>query len=206
MAGKRLLLVRHADTGLRGVYLGRRDVPLAEAGVAQLPGLAEAVRRFAPDRCVMSPLLRARQTGEFLGSALGIAAVEDDRLQEVDFGDWDGLDFAAIADRDPELVRRWAEYGDDFRFPGGEGLVDFRQRVAAAAVDFCAGAGRTVLAVSHGGVIRTMLCHLLGIDCRNYLMFNVRPASLAVIDVADGYGVLQAFNVGGEEERWRKSS
>jgi len=50
-----------------------------------------------------------------------------------------------------------------------------------------------VLAVAHGGVIRTMICHLLGLEPHRYVAFDVPYAALAVIDVFDGRGVLAAL-------------
>ena len=50
-----------------------------------------------------------------------------------------------------------------------------------------------MLAVTHGGVIRTMICHLLGLEPRNYLAFDVPYSAMAVIDLFDGRGVLAAL-------------
>jgi broad specificity phosphatase PhoE len=51
-----------------------------------------------------------------------------------------------------------------------------------------------VLVVTHGGVIRAAICQLLGLSPRQYVLFDVRPASLATIQVGDGKGVLTGLN------------
>ena len=48
----------------------------------------------------------------------------------------------------------------------------------------------TVLAVTHGGAIRAILCHLLGLDPRNYVLFEVDYAAAVVLHLFDGRGVL----------------
>ena len=50
-----------------------------------------------------------------------------------------------------------------------------------------------MLAVTHGGVIRTMICHLLGLEPQQYVVFEVPYAALVVIDLFDGKGVLAAL-------------
>ncbi|MCW5210022.1 histidine phosphatase family protein, partial [Desulfobulbus sp. US1] len=53
----------------------------------------------------------------------------------------------------------------------------------------------TVAVVTHGGVIRTMICLALGISPRNYLLFDVQPASLTVLDLFSEGGVLRGLNL-----------
>jgi broad specificity phosphatase PhoE len=91
------------------------------------------------------------------------------------------------------LVDRWATLAPDFAFPGGERLAGFLQRVRATADRLVAEPCETVLAVTHGGVIRAMLCYLLGLDPRQYVVFHVGYAALAVIELFDGQGVLSAL-------------
>ena len=59
----------------------------------------------------------------------------------------------------------------------------------------------TVLAVTHGGIVRAMICHILGLRPRNYVLFDVAHAACAVIDVFEDKGVLSGLNVGAQEGR-----
>jgi broad specificity phosphatase PhoE len=52
-----------------------------------------------------------------------------------------------------------------------------------------------VLVIAHGGVVRGLLCHLLRLPPRNYLLFDVKPARLTVIDYFPEGGVLAGFNL-----------
>ena len=72
-------------------------------------------------------------------------------------------------------------------------MGNFLRRVYAAADRLAQTEVRTVLAVTHGGVVRTMICHLLGLEPCKYVAFDVPYAAMAVIDLFDGKGVLAAL-------------
>ena len=114
----------------------------------------------------------------------------DADLREIDFGRWEGKTFSEIRDSSPEEVERWARFAPDFAFPGGESLRDFLDRVRRAADRLAADEAETVLAVTHGGVIKAMLCRLLGLEPSRYVVFEIAPASLTVVRLFEGKGVL----------------
>jgi broad specificity phosphatase PhoE len=192
---KRLVLARHGeiDPQYAGRFLGRTDVPLSDRGLRQAAVLAPALRARHFDTLCVSPLRRAVQTADPLG---GNHHVDPD-LREVDFGRWEGRSFAEIADTgggEDGLIDRWRKSASDFSFPDGESLRGFVARVARVADRLAASPADTVLAITHGGVIRAAICHLLGLDPRNYLLFDVRHASITTIDLFDGRGVLVGLN------------
>jgi len=188
----KLFLTRHALTDLHanGRLLGATDAPLSDVGERQAAALGDALRRCNPDRCLSSPLHRARQTVDLAGLPVEI----DPDLREVDFGQWEGMTFAQAASADPEAAGRWAAFDLDFAFPGGDRLDDFLSRVSALADRLAADPAQRIAVVTHGGVIRAMICHLLGLDRKNYVLFNVQPASLTTIDLFAGKGVLSGLS------------
>jgi alpha-ribazole phosphatase len=192
---QRLILVRHGDLGegCRGRYIGRTDVPLSAEGRRQAAALAGEFERLNGAHILCSPLLRCRGTAEIALGAGGTFAIDDD-LREIDFGLWEGLTFAEIAMAHPATADRWAALDDDFAFPDGEGIEAFRKRIAAAAGRIVADPAETVVAVTHGGVIRFFICHFLGLDDRRYLLFDVGTASLSEIRIDGGKGVLTRVN------------
>ena len=190
---QRLLLVRHARTGPdhAGRLLGTTDLSLDTSGKVQARALGPRVMRHRPQVCYCSPLLRCRQTAFMIGADLPMEF--DDELREVDFGRWENRTFEEVAREDPPLVDRWASFAADFCFPGGESLQAFLRRVHAAADRLARADAATVLVVTHGGVIRAMLCYWLGLDPRQYVVFHVGYASLAVLDLFGNRGVLTAL-------------
>ncbi len=190
---KTVLLLRHGTTGttVPPRFLGSTDLPLSAAGRRQVAAVAPCVRSRNPQVCFCSPMLRCVQTAEIVlkNSTMKLDLVSD--LREVDFGRWENLSFEEIQKSDPERLERWAAFDRQFSFPGGECLGDFLARVRGVAWQIVSAPQQTILVVTHGGVIRALLCHFLGLHPRRYVLFDVRPASLAVIDVfGTGKGVL----------------
>ncbi|WP_417911532.1 histidine phosphatase family protein [Candidatus Electronema sp. TJ] len=190
-----LYLLRHGPTvAPPGCLLGSTDLPLSGQGLNRLAGLLPQLRDVEHWHC--SPMLRARQTLDEL-RRLGCrtdAALYDQRLREIDFGAWEMKGFAEIAAIDPARVQAWQEEYEQFAFPGGEAVADFVSRARAMLADLAAQGG-SIGAVTHGGVIRTMICLALGLPPRSYLLFDVRPASLTVLELFSGGGVLRGLNL-----------
>jgi broad specificity phosphatase PhoE len=188
---KRLLLVRHALPvgAVPGRLLGSSDPPLDARGLAHARALAARVTRLRPECCYSSPLRRCRETAQAIAGPLPVMLDAD--LREIDFGRWENRTFADVAAAEPELVHRWAAYDPDFTFPGGEQLAAFRNRVREAAARLAADPAVTVLAVTHGGVIRALLCHYLGLAPQHYVSFEPGYGALAVLNLFDGRGTLE---------------
>ena len=185
---KQLLLVRHGAIGAYydRRYAGRTDLPLDEqwrAG-AEARNLARFVRGHNPTQIYCSPLLRARQTLEILAPDAAWPMTLDDDLREVDFGQWEGRTWDEVAAEQPETNSAWWEFREGFAFPGGggESIAAFADRTRRAAQRLAADPADVVLAVTHGGAIRMMLCHLLELPVRNFLRFNPRRGACTVLE------------------------
>lgn len=195
---KRVLLIRHAaiEEAGKGVLVGRSDVPAGVRPLRELDRLARVLGAYAPEVWRCSPLLRARQTAARLGEWCEGArsAIVDDRLREIDFGRWEMKSFSEIAALQQEQIAAWGEY-DSFAFPGGEAVASFCGRVASVLADLQAAEEQEIAVVSHGGVIRTLICLALHLPPRSYLLFDVRPGSLALLDLYPEGAVLGGLNL-----------
>lgn len=192
---KQLYLFRHGPTtAATGSLVGSTDVPLSGKGLARLATLTSHLRDA--DLWYCSPMLRARQTLDMLRQyGYGTGEIQyDERLREIDFGRWEMKTFHEIAACDPDLVSAWNRYMD-FVFPDGEAVNDFIRRVQEMLESFTSAGGDRIVVMTHGGVIRTMICLALGISARNYLLFDVQPASLTILELFEEGGVLKALNV-----------
>ena len=157
--------MRHGETDWNrdNRFQGHVDTPLNEDGRRQARELAAALEaeRFAA--VYSSPLRRAHETATILVEAHGLPVRPTDALKEVDVGSWSGLTRTEIELRHPEGYRRWLarEHGWD----DGETYEDLHARVVAGLVEIGAEhPGETVLAVTHGGPIRTALTATSAID------------------------------------------
>ncbi len=149
----RILLVRHGQStwNAAGRWQGRADPPLSELGERQAAAAA-AMPAVAPVSHVWaSPLTRARVTAEHVAVALGVTVRVDERLAERDAGEWTGLT------RD-EIEAGWPGYlADRRRPPAFEADDELASRALEVLHEIAAhAAGATVLAVSHGGLIRSV--------------------------------------------------
>jgi probable phosphoglycerate mutase len=156
-----VLLIRHGPTAWNegGRIQGRADVGLSPRGrrmvVAwRLPG------EWAAARVIASPLRRALETAVLL---TGRAPVVDDRLLEMDWGDWQGRRLAELRAAAPAAVAAREGRGLDFRPPRGESPREVCVRLHALLVEL-AEDPRPVVAVCHKGVIRAALVLATGWD------------------------------------------
>jgi len=193
---KKLLLIRHAATVSTGAgrFVGATDERIVAPAREETEAMRALVHSWAPDRILGSPMLRVRQTAALLLAEGGPLETDDD-LREIDFGRWEGLTFAEMSERDPGLVDKWVAGGMDFCFPEGEEIAAFHERVRSAAGRLAAMPEETVLVLSHGGVIRSMICHFLGLSAGHYLQFDVKPFTMTVIRLFGDRGILSAMNL-----------
>jgi broad specificity phosphatase PhoE len=156
-----VLLARHGETDdnrepLR--FQGWHDTPLNDVGRRQAAALAERLAGAGIVSLWSSDLSRAAETAAIVGSRLGLPVKLDPRLREANRGRWEGQLFQDVERKEPELFAAWMRAGDEWRFPGGESLVEQQQRVAECVEQIRSSEPLPALAVCHGGSIRVMLC------------------------------------------------
>ncbi len=182
---RKLTLIRHAklDESLNGCYIGRLDAPLSEVGKSHAALLAERLSNSGIEALWCSPYLRARQTAGPIADKLALDCRVVDDLKEVDFGRWESMTFAQIRAADPELVAVWATMEDEFSFPDGETLKDFKRRVESVAEEISDNDCNHLALISHGGVIRRLICRLTGWAANDYLKIDIRRGGFATLDL-----------------------
>lgn len=168
----RLILIRHGETDWNAAlrYQGHAAVPLNDIGRAQARAAGARLRAAGAAALYASDLLRAAETAAILGAAVGLAPQQMPELREIDVGQWEGL-------TPEELYRRFPDHMREFeRDPartvrlGGESYAQLQARALAAltTIQRRHAPGETVLAVSHGGTIRALLCHVIGLDLAHF--------------------------------------
>ncbi len=192
MSARRLLFLRHGETGFSGRFQGAGDPPLNAVGREQVAALRQHFRPDSFSAIYHSPMLRCRQTLNLI--APEVEAICCPELREIDFGRWEGASFAEIEANEPQHAERWLSEGDSFTFPGGESIAAFRQRILTFTRRIDAGDG-DLFVVAHGGVIRNLLCHLLRLPLENWLLFDLRPGCFCEIRLHSEGGVLTGFNL-----------
>lgn len=188
-----IVLVRHARTDVApGLCLGRTEVRLSPEGEAQARELADGFADAPLARLYASPALRAVDTAAPLAGRLGLEVRILPELDEIDMGAWDGVPFATIrAEYPEEYARRGREFAS-FRAPGGESFADVADR-AMRALSLLAQGVAPVLAVTHAGVIRSVLCKLTGHPLDDLFHFSPGHCRCTLLaPVAGGFRVVAA--------------
>jgi alpha-ribazole phosphatase/probable phosphoglycerate mutase len=124
-------------------------------------------------------LSRCRQFAEALGARLGVPVAIDPRFMEVGFGSWEGQTAAGLEARDPGIIQRFYHDPVGQRPAGAEPLGEFSARVVAAWRDLLLGrAGGHPLVVTHAGVIRATMAHVLGAPLAAMYRIHVENAGI----------------------------
>jgi broad specificity phosphatase PhoE len=162
----KLYLARHGETDLNvdDRYQGMSDAPLNARGRVQAETLAAALPHDVT-RIVASPLRRALHTAQAVGSARGLAVQVMAKLREKNFGDFDGLTPAEVAQRFPALWQGGVLTSWDQPTPGGETTREVVHRVAVGLHELHDQyRDETVLVVVHGFVVRALRFLLDGLS------------------------------------------
>jgi alpha-ribazole phosphatase/probable phosphoglycerate mutase len=193
----RVWLIRHGEPTEKamGRCYGVLDVALSDKGRDQMNHVA-AYLKSEPINCVYtSPRSRAQEGARILGRAVShpVEVIED--LREINFGDFEGLPYDEIAGRDPELYRIWMEKPTEVLFPNGESFPEMRDRVLNA---FDAirrkHDGQTVVLVTHGGVNRILLAHVLQMPDNCIFRLAQDYAAMNLMEFMQGFPVLRLLN------------
>jgi broad specificity phosphatase PhoE len=169
-------------------------VELSADGVAQAASLADRFRGMAIDEVLSSPVDRAQLTAAPIAAALGLTVEIDAGLDEIDFGEWTGAAFSALAGR-----RDWDDW-NRFRStapcPGGETMMAAQDRAVAAVMRASARQVQQVVMVSHQEVVKAVLAHFLGVSLDHLERFSLDPASRSAVTVFDdGSGRVDGINI-----------
>jgi broad specificity phosphatase PhoE len=188
-----LAFVRHGQTEANrtGVLLGRMDPPLNDAGREQAAAVAARVALLEPARIATSPLVRAMETAEIVAAVCGLAVEVDDRLIEVDYGEYDGLPLAELP---PDLVWKWRNDAD-FTPPGGESLASVGKRMGEYTSEVLdALADGPLVAVSHVSPIKAAVLWALGLPDLYAWRLRLDNASITRLAPGPDGPVLLSFN------------
>jgi probable phosphomutase (TIGR03848 family) len=183
-----VILLRHARSTANhtGILAGRSPgVALDEHGSAQADALVARLAPVVLAAVVSSPMQRCVETVTPLTAARGLQPSVDDRLAEVDYGEWTAQPLSTLAKR--PLWKVVQLHPSAAVFPQGEGLAEVQSRAVAAVREWDAkisaehGADAVWLACSHGDVIKAVLADALGLHLDQFQRIVVDPGSVSVV-------------------------
>lgn len=178
----KLILVRHAVTAETGKKLSGRTagIPLSGRGVAAAERLAENLADLPVAAVYSSPIQRCRETAAILAAPHELRPRSRKGLIEVEYGTWSGRGLKSLY-----RLRAWRALMTDptqFRFPNGETLDEVRRRSVRSIAQLAARHQKeTILAVSHGDVIRSIVAHSLTGSVEAIHRLHVAPLGVTVV-------------------------
>jgi len=184
----RLLLVRHGQTAwnVEVRFQGQTDIPLDETGKRQAAALSQRLAKQQIAAIYASDLSRAWQTAGAIQSAIMMRnpcrLIAEPRFREMNFGDWQGMTYAEILEKDARAISEWQMDNLHKAPPGGETLLQLAERVQTALADIQAThPEETILIIGHGGSLQMLISQALGLPPSAYWQFHLSNASLSEI-------------------------
>ncbi len=163
----RIVAVRHGETEWNAEMRmqGQLDTGLSARGRWQASRVAGALAGEGIGAIFASDLARALDTAQAIARVVGLPVATDSALRERSFGIFQGHTYAEIDARWPAEAARWRRHEPAFAPEGGETLIEFSARAVAAVTRIAdRSRGRTILVVSHGGVLDCLYRAATGLD------------------------------------------
>ncbi len=190
-----VILVRHGRTHLTESKKisgrGGENPHLSELGRQDAHKVAEALKAIGnsgqyaylspPSVIISSPIQRTVDTANIIANSLGLAVTLDRDVEEISFGDWDGLTNEAVSAAWPE---QWLAWRGSWTVspPNGENLADFDERVTNARRRIThENSGRTVVVVAHVMPIRGFVRHAFDGGISAYWATQIAPCSMTIL-------------------------
>ncbi len=194
----RVYLMRHGEVQNGGErrYNGHINIDITENGREQMRRLAGMLAGKDIAAVYSSDLIRTVRGALIISERLGLTYTPLRNLRERSVGAWEGLTAEEIRDRFPEEYTAWRADFVNFRPPGGECLLDVRERVLPPYRKLVSShAGQEVAMVLHGGVNRIIIADALGLDLMNLFRIDQSFGALNIVDYFDdGMAVIKLIN------------
>lgn len=187
-----IVFIRHGSTELNEnhVYGGVSDVKMSQKGISEIKNIEKYIKNIEFDSVYTSPLKRAIESTRLITESYRI----DDRLSELNFGIFEGLNYDNICDKYPEESKAWIKDVLNYRIPEGESLKDLFNRTKDFIDSISNGMGNgKILVVTHGGVIACVLS-LVFKQQDYFYKFKVMHGMASVVSIEEGYMYIKGIN------------
>ncbi len=178
-----IYLLRHGQTewnadGNR--YCGRTDLPLTEKGVQQAQSVREQLKDISFKAIYASPLQRAYTTAQIASG--GKEVIRDERLVEVNFGNWESKSKEQFIEENPAL---WGKWNKEPLVTQAGGTGETAQTIIDRMDGFFSSVlhqhqSGNILVVAHNGVNRLYLAYKLGMNVKDYRKITLDNSSVSL--------------------------
>ena len=177
----KLILVRHGQTEMnaQNLYFGKLNPPLNDLGIEQAYMAKEKLSNIAYDCIYSSPLERTKETAEIC-NYLDKEIIYDSRLEEINFGIFEGLTFKEISEKYPVEVKKMKEDWKEYNYVTGESPKEMFQRAVSflETLDYT----KNNLIVAHWGIINCIISYFISGNLDSYWKFKIQNASIVIFE------------------------
>ncbi|AZV58781.1 histidine phosphatase family protein [Clostridium sp. AWRP] len=185
-----LYIVRHGETvwNTEKRMQGRKDSPLTKKGIRQANELAKRIKDIRINVIYSSPLGRAMKTAKILRAQRNIPIIKDDRLMEIDLGDWEGLDEKEIKVKNSKELYNFGTNPKIYKPDNGEKFEQVKIRAVSLIKDIMNNcAEKHVLIVTHTITLKTMMAYFENTSLEKFWDSPyIYQASLSQVNITKG--------------------
>lgn len=193
-------LLRHGDVAAGKKLLGKTNEALSTLGWQQVRSVIDN-KEVSWNKIISSPLQRCSAFAQEVADRFSLPLSIDARFEEMNFGQWDGQLFSDLYDgEDLQQLLQFMQEPSTTSPPEGETYIEFELRVINAWQELLIALHKQqiqhCLLVTHGGVIRTILSHVLGFSSNNIFRIEVPYACMTRIKQYENYSPRLIFHGG----------
>ena len=174
----RLSLIRHTSLAIEpGICYGQSDIDVAGSFISESANTQAKLANLDINAVYTSPLQRCVKLAEALNVG---APIKDARLMELNFGDWE---LQAWDEMPRDIFDAWAHDYASIAPPNGENFSQLQQRGISFLNEMLAKhANENIAVISHGGMIRALLAHVLNMELKGLFRFTIDYGSVTQLD------------------------
>ena len=177
----KLILVRHGQTemNVQKLYFGKLDPPLNDLGISQAYQAKEKLLDIDYDIIYSSPLERAKQTAEIC-NYLDKDINYNSKLEEINFGIFEGLTFKEISEKFPDEIKKMEENWKDYNYITGESPKEMFQRAISflETLDY----SKNNLIIAHWGIINCIISYFVSGSLDTYWKFEIKNGAVVIFE------------------------
>ncbi|NMM63208.1 alpha-ribazole phosphatase [Clostridium sp. P21] len=178
-----LYFVRHGETEYNksNFYYGKSDVSINEMGFVQAKKACEMLKNVNFNRAYISEMKRTKQTAKIILGEKKCDIIKDCRLNERNFGEFEGKDYDKIKKLYPENWKAFCEDWKDAVPPGGESFTQFYLKVKDFMDNILKINEDNILIVTHSGIIKSVYCYILDNNLDFFWKFSSKNGDITLI-------------------------
>lgn len=184
----KIYFIRHGETdwNVNNKIQGSNDIELNENGISQAIALGEKFKTlgYPIHKIYTSPQKRAKKTAKLLSKAINVDIEVAHGLEEMNLGRWEGLTWNEVKEVESEFYKTWYLNRNTYKTPEGESYEEVLLRSLAAIQSILRNESKDIAIVSHGAVIKCLLCHVNNVPFDQMDQFQTGNTSISIIEAA----------------------